>query len=335
MPESVMDSYSETNLDASIPITALHPSGNPDLSAVSQSFTTPNDGKQYYLSKAKFYLKKTGVPEAIFNAVLYAESDDKPTGAALGTSGTYQVSNLTGDYQLISFTFSGAQRYQMAANTKYCVALQATSVTTLGIANSVHVGVDGSAPSHAGISSVYASAAWALSGEDCCFYVYGELDTLTITAVDNVTTDPAEGVHPDYDLNDEVQVTATPDGNYYLSDWLLDSVSQESTDNPFTVTMDDDRELAAVVTLKPYLTVTAPSNGSLSEASGYKEVNEEIGVTATADTGYFFHHWTLDGLNKGYYNPITVTMDTNHTLASTFYRRNKLFADILSNFKRM
>jgi parallel beta-helix repeat protein len=58
---------------------------------------------------------------------------------------------------------------------------------------------------------------------------------------------------------------------------------------------------------------TDPTPGVYTYAAG-----SNISVTAIPDTNYAFDHWELDGANIGVTNPITVTMDTNHTLHAVF-----------------
>lgn len=332
MPESLLNSYAETNQDSDRTISA---SWDGLLSAYYQTFKTPDDGKSYFLNRARLYVKRSGGSAINCQVEVYAHtgtygSTGKPTGSVLATSAVLDRDDLADAYTLTDFAFSGANRVQLSPNTAYAVVLKKTSGDT-----SVVWGCDGSSPAHAGNNGSWDSAAWAYSSTyDMCFYFYGELEELIITAVDHVTTSPAEGTHY-YDLNVEVPVTATPDANYYVSDWEVDSVSQESTDNPYTITMDTDHELTIVVSLNPYLTVTAPSNGALSEESGYHDPDSEVEVTATANTGYFLHHWTLDGLNIGYYNPTTITMDADHTIASAFYKRAQFFNNILLKVKKL
>ncbi len=68
------------------------------------------------------------------------------------------------------------------------------------------------------------------------------------------------------------------------------------------------------------LNITPATGGNTNPASGtYTYVGgTEVTVTAISQTGYAFDHWILDGANAGTTNPISVTMNSNHTLQATF-----------------
>jgi hypothetical protein len=69
-----------------------------------------------------------------------------------------------------------------------------------------------------------------------------------------------------------------------------------------------------------YLTITATAGGTTNPPLGnysYWE-NATATVMALPDTNYTLDHWELDGVSVGSTNPITVTMDSNHTLYAVF-----------------
>lgn len=74
------------------------------------------------------------------------------------------------------------------------------------------------------------------------------------------------------------------------------------------------------------LTVSASSHGTTNPAPGtYIYGNSSsVAVTASAYSGYTFSHWLLDGATV-YDNPITVTMDSDHTLKAYFNRVDDFF----------
>jgi len=68
------------------------------------------------------------------------------------------------------------------------------------------------------------------------------------------------------------------------------------------------------------LTISASSGGTTTPdpgicAYGY---GSSVSVTASAYSGYTFNYWILDGATN-YGNPITVTMNSDHTLKAYFY----------------
>jgi len=73
-------------------------------------------------------------------------------------------------------------------------------------------------------------------------------------------------------------------------------------------------------TVEYILTITAAVGGTTNPAPGqYKYAEGSMAsVTAIPQQDYVFDHWNLDGVNVGAYNPISVTMNTNHTLEAVF-----------------
>jgi len=174
---TLVDSYSEANRSADASIGALHPSSSGTQSARGNSFTC---GTTCKITSAKFYLKKVGSPTGNAHAVLYAHTgtygtNSKPTGSPLATSEDFDVSTLTASYQLITFTFTGAQQYEMQASTYYCIVYENPTAGTMGGGNSVFFGSDNTSPTHDGNACYFWFSAWQSSStRDSIFYVYGE-----------------------------------------------------------------------------------------------------------------------------------------------------------------
>ena len=143
---------------------------------------------------------------------------------------------------------------------------------------------------------------------------------LTITVTDGGTTDPPPGIHT-YINGTVVSVVAIPYEHYEFVYWELDGVNVGS-DNPIEVIMDQDHLLHAVFTPKTYyltiFPVERPSGTTDPPAGTYVYVaGTEVNVTAIPDPGFSFDYWLLDG-EKRTENPITITMDANHTLVPYF-----------------
>lgn len=67
-----------------------------------------------------------------------------------------------------------------------------------------------------------------------------------------------------------------------------------------------------------FLTITASEGGTTdAEPSTYAYVNSNASVTAIPSSGYSFDYWLLDGEERTE-NPITIAMDTDHTLEVFF-----------------
>lgn len=166
---TLLDSYSETNKNDSSTFGPARPL------AIGQSFMTPNDGVNYNLDSCKFYLADGGSATGHLEARLYAHTgvfgtSSKPTGAPLATSDEYEVTPLTGSFVLVTFTFSGAQRVSMTANTAYCIEVNDKDVTSV-----ISYGLDVSPADDGNAFYTFDLSSWTVeTGWDGCFYVYGE-----------------------------------------------------------------------------------------------------------------------------------------------------------------
>lgn len=161
---TIVDFYSESNQNSGA---AMRNGGNIKC---SQSFTAIG----VVLDSCKFYLKKVGSPTGNAVAKIYAHTgtfgtDGLPTGVALATSDNVDVSILTTAYQLITFTFTGAEKITLTNGIKYCVVLEYSGGSFL---NEITVGMDTSSSSHSGNLAIYASSWTTYSAYDLCFYVY-------------------------------------------------------------------------------------------------------------------------------------------------------------------
>lgn len=166
---TLADSYSETNKDTASSIQSA------GATAAGQSFTAIAGN----LDSCKFYLAKTGSPTGNMVARLYAltgtfGTDSKPTGAALATSGSIDVSTLTGSFVLVTFSFTGVDRVTLVNGTKYVIVFEYTGGDGSNLAS---LGGDGSAPSHAGNRSLFIGGSWSVADNnlDYCFYLYEEI----------------------------------------------------------------------------------------------------------------------------------------------------------------
>ena len=139
--------------------------------------------------------------------------------------------------------------------------------------------------------------------------------TLTVSKVGSGTVD----VDPEeltYAYGDEVELTATPEAGWLFAGWSGDI---SSTDNPITVTIEDDTNITATFTQDAYtLTVSEVGSGSVEidpEQLTY-EYGDEVELTATPAPGWTFTGWSGDA--SGSDNPLTVTMDCNKAITATF-----------------
>lgn len=166
----VIDAYSEGNKTSDL---LTYAAGN---SRQAQSFT--GDGNT--LALAKFYLKKLGSPTGNITAYIYDDtgtfgSTGTPTGAALATSDTVDISTLTTSYQLVDFTFSGANQITITNAANYFLVIEYNAGDG---SNALHVGADSSGV-HPGNLAQY-NGSWAAVGTwDVPFYIYSVEAPLT------------------------------------------------------------------------------------------------------------------------------------------------------------
>jgi hypothetical protein len=68
------------------------------------------------------------------------------------------------------------------------------------------------------------------------------------------------------------------------------------------------------------LTITTATGGTTNPSPGTYTywAGTTVNVTATPNSGYIFDHWELDGAPAGSQNPISVTMNSDHTLHAVF-----------------
>ena len=144
--------------------------GDQTNNAVAQSFT----GSGGNLSNAVFYLKKTNTPTGDAVAKVYTHSGaygttSIPTGTALATSETLDVTTLTTGYLEYRLRFIGDNNITLGNGTDYCVTFEYTE--TPGATHTVDVGYD-TGGAHGGNMAVRAvsGGAWTYQGSDDTYH---------------------------------------------------------------------------------------------------------------------------------------------------------------------
>src|SRR3990167_6756641 len=156
----IVDSYSESNVNSMFGIqTAGRTAGQTFQSSAG------------VLASAVFYLSKTGNPIGNIRAELYATSgtfgvDENKTGSVLATSDNIDVSTLGTD-ALITFTFSGANKYSLVNGVAYVILVAADF--SVNATDYYSFGIDTSSPSHNGVHILDATR---FTTRDSGFYVY-------------------------------------------------------------------------------------------------------------------------------------------------------------------
>lgn len=144
-----------------------------NATVIGQAQSFANGANAQYLTRVRLRMKKTGSPTGNLTANLYAHSgtfgtSSIPTGAALATSVSFDVSKLTTSY--LEYEIAFLTQYEMAASTNYVIAFEHAVVD-----GSNYVQIQGLAGSgtHAGNRSQNVASTWtATSGDDLYFKVY-------------------------------------------------------------------------------------------------------------------------------------------------------------------
>lgn len=171
MSDVLLDSYSESNRDG---FDILDSQGS---GGTSQSFTTPNDGKHYKITSAKFYLTRYGNPPGNYVMKLYTHqgvygSSSKPD-VLLATSDSLAASGISvyPTWGLKEAVFSGANQVVLDPNTHYVISLEYSGGDNN---NSIMLGTDQSSSGASGNPAYYYDPDWwDADYYDACFYVYG------------------------------------------------------------------------------------------------------------------------------------------------------------------
>ncbi len=129
-----------------------------------------------------------------------------------------------------------------------------------------------------------------------------------------VDLDPIGGT---YDEETEVTMTATPIEGWQFVGFTIDD--QTYTDNPATITMDENKTFTAIFSRASYvLSFTATGQGTviLDPPGGTYEEGTQVTMTAAPEDGWEFDSYSGDLL--GEYNTAIITVDENKTIFASF-----------------
>jgi uncharacterized repeat protein (TIGR02543 family) len=154
------------------------------------------------------------------------------------------------------------------------------------------------------------STFFSLGSEDAYQYTL----SITINGQGSVTKDPDQS---GYTYGTVVTLTADPDDGWTFDHWSGDLTGSE---NPTTITMNGNKDVSAYFTQNEYtLTITIdPVEGGTvdTDIAPPYHYNDIVTVTANANPGYTFDHWSGD--LTGSTNPTTITMNGNKAVTAHF-----------------
>lgn len=194
--EELIDEYPSSNFSS-----AELMSGNDAYKACAQTFVP---GVQGVLSKASFYISRTGTLTGNVYARLYATSAGAPTGTHIAESAAIAASTLSTSIALVDFTFT--DEITMEEGVTYAIAVEYP--TNDGAGNRINVGNDNTSPAHSGTAYRLSVAldTWSSSGTyDFIFYVYADVKEI---------------VNQDTDVNGEVDTSYTQTTPVNVKVWI-------------------------------------------------------------------------------------------------------------------
>ncbi len=243
------------------------------------------------------------------------------------TSGTKIISTTT-----VSITAAQTLYAQWTANA-YTVTLDGNGATTAGTPTSISATYDAAMPTitKAPVRTGYTFTGYfdATSGgtkyynanlssaknwdktENTTLYAQWTINEYTITASAGANGSVSPSGASKVTYNNNITLTATANTGYHFKQW-----NDGVTTNPRTITVSQDSTFTAEFEINEYtITASAGANGSVSPNGANKVTyNNNITLTATANTGYHFKQWN-DGVTT---NPRTITATQDSTFTAEF-----------------
>jgi len=166
-------------------------------------------------------------------------------------------------------------------------------------------------------------SSWSsFNSRDFCFKTYGESTGTSYTLAVNVVGSGAVVKNPNqgsYVAGSVVQLTANADAGWSFDHWSGDLTGSI---NPETVTMNGNKVVTAHFSEVPpeeyTLTVNVVGSGAVvkNPNQGSYVAGSVVQLTANADAGWSFDHWTGDLL--GNYNPENIIMNDDKSVTAVF-----------------
>lgn len=220
---TVIDSYNESNQSTSVSVSGSN------FPAAGQTFEL-DSGRTLY--SAKFYLKKTGSPTGNATVKIYAHTgtfgtSGVPTGSALATSNTLDVSTLTTSYQLIEQLFSGVENL---SSGQYCLSFEYSGGDG---SNRVDLAADSSSPTHEGNGFNKFGSSWNSSANDRIFYLLvAEESSASASQSPSLSPSASSSLSPSASASPSPSVSVSLSPSLSLSPSVSVSLSPSASQSP-------------------------------------------------------------------------------------------------------
>jgi len=139
--------------------------------------------------------------------------------------------------------------------------------------------------------------------------------TLTISSGEGGRTIPEPGIYH-YNRDEQVTITASADPGWEFYEWRGD-YSGKSDSVKLTI-VSDMSVTAYFVKGKYSLTSQVDEGGWISPSNGTYDAGTKVKLTAMADPGWEFDHWS--STDEDYINPTWATMDSDKRVVAYFKR---------------
>ena len=161
------------------------------------------------------------------------------------------------------------------------------------------------------------NVARALAYTDCVEPLYTVTAQVLVAGSGTIAMAPA-GVS--YLAGTVVTFTATAQPGYRLSNWRVDGFDG-GMGNPLSITVSHNHVIEASFEKVVYVlnrSANAGGQTSVTPSSGSYEAGTVVALLATPDAGNVFVGWTVDGVDRGAVNPLSLPMDRDRNAHATF-----------------
>jgi len=248
---------------------------------LGQAFT----GVAGVLNSSVFYIKKTNSPTGNITAAIYDSTGTfgtnmKPTGAALATSDTVDITTIGTSFDLQTFTFSGGNKITLVEGTKYITVIQFSGGDAT---NALFVGIDGA--SHAGNRSWSADlSTWSSSGNfDVCFYVYND-DPVTTTSTSTTTTTTSTSTTTTTSTSTSTSTTTTTTSTSTSTTTTTTSTSTTTTTTSTSTSTSSTTSTSTTVSVTTSTSTTTTTTSTSTTTTTSTSTSTTTTTTSTSTT---------------------------------------------------